>query len=118
MAPTSFGARKAVEAIGKTARWTIPEHPSSKEIFSYLKNHTVAEGSGFRSSRTRTKGSLEEGFSQATSTMQASYEVPYIQHVPLEPRAAVAEWEGDHLTVWTGTQRPSERRKRWAPRTQ
>jgi isoquinoline 1-oxidoreductase len=26
--------------------------------------------------------------------------------VPLEPRAAVAQWEGDHLTVWTGTQRP------------
>ncbi|MEE8256485.1 MAG: molybdopterin cofactor-binding domain-containing protein, partial [Acidobacteriota bacterium] len=106
VAPTSFGAQKAVEAIGKTARWTIPEHPSSKEIFSYLKNHTVAEGSGFRSSRTRTKGSLEEGFAQAAGTLAACYEVPYIQHVPLEPRAAVAEWEGDHLTVWTGTQRP------------
>jgi isoquinoline 1-oxidoreductase len=26
--------------------------------------------------------------------------------VPLEPRAAVAEWSGDKLTVWTGTQRP------------
>ena len=26
--------------------------------------------------------------------------------MPLEPRAAVAEWEGDKLTVWTGTQRP------------
>jgi len=25
---------------------------------------------------------------------------------PLEPRAAVAEWHGDRLTVWTGTQRP------------
>ena len=30
----------------------------------------------------------------------------YIAHAPLEPRAAVAEWKGDHLTVWTGTQRP------------
>ena len=26
--------------------------------------------------------------------------------MPLEPRGAVAEWEGDKLTVWTGTQRP------------
>ena len=26
--------------------------------------------------------------------------------MPLEPRAAVAEWNGDKLTVWTGTQRP------------
>ncbi len=25
---------------------------------------------------------------------------------PLEPRAALAKWDGDKLTVWTGTQRP------------
>ena len=25
---------------------------------------------------------------------------------PLEPRAAVAQWAGDELTVWTGSQRP------------
>ena len=31
----------------------------------------------------------------------------YIAHVPLEPRAAVAEFAPDgSLTVWTGTQRP------------
>jgi isoquinoline 1-oxidoreductase len=35
-----------------------------------------------------------------------SYTIAYIAHVPLEPRAAVAEWQGDQLTVWTGTQRP------------
>jgi isoquinoline 1-oxidoreductase len=32
--------------------------------------------------------------------------VSYIAHVPLEPRAALAKWDGDSLTVWTGTQRP------------
>ncbi len=26
--------------------------------------------------------------------------------MPLEPRAAVAEWKDDRLTVWTGSQRP------------
>ena len=26
--------------------------------------------------------------------------------MPLEPRAALARWDGDNLTVWTGTQRP------------
>src|SRR6185436_4074462 len=29
-----------------------------------------------------------------------------IAHTPLEPRAAVAEWQDGKLTVWTGTQRP------------
>ncbi|MGH9800060.1 MAG: xanthine dehydrogenase family protein molybdopterin-binding subunit, partial [Blastocatellia bacterium] len=32
--------------------------------------------------------------------------VAYIAHAPLEPRAAVAEWQDGKLTVWTGTQRP------------
>jgi isoquinoline 1-oxidoreductase len=36
----------------------------------------------------------------------ARYEIAYIAHAPLEPRAAVAEWAPDgKLTVWTGTQR-------------
>src|SRR6185295_16422307 len=39
-------------------------------------------------------------------TFEASYRIPYIAHTPLEPRAAVAEWQDGKLTVWTGTQRP------------
>jgi isoquinoline 1-oxidoreductase len=39
-------------------------------------------------------------------TFEASYRIPYIAHVPLEPRAAVAEWQDGKVTVWTGTQRP------------
>ena len=38
--------------------------------------------------------------------VRANYEVAYIAHVPLEPRAAVAQWEGAKLTVSTGTQVP------------
>lgn len=30
----------------------------------------------------------------------------YIAHTPMEPRAALAEWNDGKLTVWTGTQRP------------
>jgi isoquinoline 1-oxidoreductase len=35
------------------------------------------------------------------------YTVAYVQHAPMEPRAAVAEWDGGKLTVWTGTQQPA-----------
>ena len=38
--------------------------------------------------------------------LRRSYVVPYIQHAPLEPRAAVAEWKEGRLTVWTGSQNP------------
>lgn len=36
----------------------------------------------------------------------ASYHVAPIAHVPLEPRAAVAQWDGDTMTVHSGTQAP------------
>jgi isoquinoline 1-oxidoreductase len=42
----------------------------------------------------------------AARTVTTSYRIPYIAHVPLEPRAAVAEWAGGRVTIWTGTQRP------------
>ena len=41
-----------------------------------------------------------------TTKLDATYTIAYIAHAPLEPRAAVAEWEDGKLTVWTGTQRP------------
>jgi isoquinoline 1-oxidoreductase len=41
-----------------------------------------------------------------SATGLTSYKIAYIAHVPLEPRAAVAEWNDGALTVWTGTQRP------------
>jgi isoquinoline 1-oxidoreductase len=38
--------------------------------------------------------------------VRSEYHVAYIAHVPLEPRAALAEWKGGKLAVSTGTQRP------------
>ena len=46
------------------------------------------------------------GWRSAAHRLDADYTVAYIAHAPLEPRAAVAEWEDGKLTVWTGTQRP------------
>jgi len=51
-------------------------------------------------------GSVEDGLKNADHRLQQSYTVEYIAHAPLEPRAAVAEWSGENLTVWTGSQRP------------
>jgi len=51
-------------------------------------------------------GSVEQAMAKAGLKLEEQYTVQYIAHAPLEPRAAVAEWSGDNLTVWTGTQRP------------
>src|SRR5205807_5501387 len=51
-------------------------------------------------------GSPDEALAKAEHHLDATYTVAYIAHAPLEPRAAVAEWQDGKLTVWTGTQRP------------
>jgi isoquinoline 1-oxidoreductase len=51
-------------------------------------------------------GSVEEALGKAEHRLEHSYNIAYIAHAPLEPRAAVAEWNDDQLTVWTGSQRP------------
>ncbi len=110
-APSSRRARKAVEAIAPTARWETTDQPSSEELFSYLKEHALTKGSGGGGPRTQTKGSVEEALAGARRVVRATYKVAYIQHVPLEPRAAVAEWEDGRLTVRTGTQCPNRVRR-------
>jgi isoquinoline 1-oxidoreductase len=51
-------------------------------------------------------GDVEDAFRRAEHVLEATYYAPHISTLPMEPRAAVAEWEGDRLTVWAGTQRP------------
>ncbi|MGH9676423.1 MAG: xanthine dehydrogenase family protein molybdopterin-binding subunit, partial [Candidatus Acidiferrum sp.] len=77
--------------------------PSSKELFSYLKQN--AKPNGDERSR-RTKGSMAAGLAAAAHRLDATYTVAFIAHAPLEPRAALAEWSDGKLTVWTGSQRP------------
>jgi len=98
-APSSFRAAQALEAVAKTASWKTSPHPSSKEIFSYLKEHA-------RAGRPNTRGSVETGLAEASKVLSETYEVAYIQHTPMEPRAAVAEWKNGNLTVWTGIDWP------------
>ena len=110
-AATSFRAQQAVEILSSKASWKTSPHPSSKELFTYLKQKAVTDESGQRNPRVRSKGSLQEGLAAAKHTVKASYEIAYIQHAPMEPRAAVAEWQDGRLTVWTGTQQPQRVRR-------
>jgi nicotinate dehydrogenase subunit B len=94
-------AERAAAAV--RAQWNAPAQPSESELFDYLKTHEQKEKDP---DDEIIKGSVEEARAWAAKTLQQTYTVAYIAHVPLEPRAAVAEWKGSKLTVWTGTQRP------------
>jgi isoquinoline 1-oxidoreductase len=107
VAPDSHTASKAAEAI--TARWQSPAQPSNAELFDILRKPRSGTGDGEGAERgggARPQGSIADGFAAADKKIEQTYTVDYIAHAPLEPRAAVAEWIGNKLTVWTGTQRP------------
>ena len=103
VAPNEHLADRAIEAI--EAQWSHPSQPSHEELFDYLKQHPV-ETRGWGGRSNHRQGTVEEGLKAADVMLEGSYTVAYIAHAPLEPRAAVAEWEAGKLTVWTGTQRP------------
>ncbi len=102
-AADSATAAKAIAAI--KADWKTTPQPSGKDLFSYLKDNAAHDGAGDPDSK-QSHGSLEKGLEAADKKLSTSYGVAYIAHAPLEPRAAVAEWENGKLTVWTGSQRP------------
>lgn len=98
-APTSYAARKAVETLAATAKWQIKEHPPSDRVFAVLKETG-------KKPREQNRGAMPEALEKSPKRLKATYQVPFIQHAPMEPRAAVAEWIDGKLTVWTGTQNP------------
>ncbi|OLD25431.1 MAG: isoquinoline 1-oxidoreductase [Acidobacteria bacterium 13_1_40CM_3_55_6] len=99
-------ATKAAGAIATD--WKAPGQPSNAQLFDVLRKPAAerrggGEGGG---GGARPQGSIADGLAAADKKLEQTYTVAYIAHAPLEPRAAVAEWNGDKLTVWTGTQRP------------
>ena len=100
-APTEREARDALAAV--RAQWKEKPQVSSREIFSYLKKNAEPK---VDDRHRNQRGSVEDALTGAAHRLDATYTVAYIAHAPLEPRAAVAEWSGDKLTVRTGSQRP------------
>lgn len=101
VAPTERAARRAAAGVKVEWRHTAGQ-PSHETVYEHLK---TSSGGG-RAPSPQSTGNTAQALASAARTFEASYRIPYIAHVPLEPRAAVAEWTDGKLTVWTGTQRP------------
>jgi len=101
------GSESAAAALAAIhAEWKSEPQPSSKELFDYLRKSTVEGKDPTGDGDRYDVGAVDQALSAADHRLQQTYTVSYIAHVPLEPRAALAKWDGDNLTVWTGTQRP------------
>ena len=77
--PTYRSAKAAIESV--EAKWEEGSTVSTADLYSLFGVARPGEGT-------------------------SAYQCAYIAHAPLEPRAALAEWDGERMTVHTGTQRP------------
>ncbi|MGH9737305.1 MAG: molybdopterin cofactor-binding domain-containing protein [Candidatus Acidiferrales bacterium] len=102
-AATEEAANRALAAL--QAKWNEQPQISNNELFAYLKSNPV-DAKGFEGPSRNETGSVDKDLAAADHQLRQTYTVSYIQHAPPEPRAAVAQWSGNMLTVWTGTQRP------------
>ena len=91
-APTTSEAASAVAAL--RAEWKNSPQTSARTLFTDLKEPVSASPA------------IDKALAEAHHKLERTYPVAYIAHTPLEPRAALARWDGGKLTVWTGTQRP------------
>ncbi|MGH9171808.1 MAG: xanthine dehydrogenase family protein molybdopterin-binding subunit [Acidimicrobiales bacterium] len=104
-------ARKALATID--AEWDEPP-PITQDLVDYLRSHPLEGGGGRQQDIDDSVGDVADALRAATATVTATFTTAYLAHVPLETRAAVAEWDGGRVTVWVGTQMPFGVRSRVA----
>ena len=98
VAPSERALEQGMAAV--RAEWSpAPAQPDSDSVFDHLRSTAPTDGG-------RPVGDVAAAKTSAAFSLAETYRIPYIAHVPLEPRAAVAEWNDGKVTVWTGTQRP------------
>lgn len=102
-APDLAAAERALSLIA--AEWDFTPQASERNLVAHLRFHPVKEEGWEGELHSRT-GSVDDALQSAPIRLAATYTTAFIAHAPMETRAVLAEWEGDRLTVWTGTQQP------------
>ncbi len=75
---------------------------SSEDISRTLKE--AAQGSG---TALRDDGDVQAALDGAAIKLEASYEVPYLDHAPMEPMNCTARVRDNECEIWAPTQSPS-----------
>lgn len=102
IAATTWQALQAAEAI--TFDWGPAPYPaSSAEISAML---TASFDAAHQDSTKRDEGDVEKAL--VGDLFEAAYEAPYLAHATMEPMTAVAYLQEGAMTIWVGTQLPTQ----------
>jgi nicotinate dehydrogenase subunit B len=113
VAPDDLTATAAIAAID--VDWDLPDRasPGPADLASYLRQHLV-HGEGRGAAVVSETGDPDKFLRDGAVRIAATYDAAYVAHVPLEPRSALARWDGGRLTVWTATSTPFRARQELA----
>jgi isoquinoline 1-oxidoreductase len=106
VAPDVATARSA--AAGISCEWKSDPLTPRAEWPAFFKKHAVApvEQPKARYPPLLRRGDVDAGLSAAARRKVSTYWLPPVAHVPLEPRAAIAAWNGGAVTIHCGVQAP------------
>jgi nicotinate dehydrogenase subunit B len=107
VAKTEWSTIQAARAL--KVSWSTPSTKlpaNDEELYAYLKNTK-----SFRDQVAVNKGDATSAISQASKTFEATYRWPFQLHGMIGPSCAVADVNGDHATIWAGSQGSFRTRK-------
>ena len=78
-------------------------HPDWK---SYADNYDIVRDGNDACHSSVVHGDVEAGFAAADHIVRERYVADMSHAAPIEPRAVVAEWHGEQVTIWSSTQVP------------
>ena len=94
-----------VEAAAPGAPLVHETHAVSESRAAYFGIRPI-EGTNVCHRFRLRHGDVDAGFAEADVILEETFRTAGAQHCHMEPHACLAVWEGDSLTVWTGTQTP------------
>ena len=101
----TFGAARAAAGAVKLSIEPAPHAVTADQALAEGAPKLRSRGNvSPRSPRIIQRGDVDAGLRAADVTITREYRTPVALHTALEPHGAVAEWEGDRLTVWESTQ--------------
>jgi CO/xanthine dehydrogenase Mo-binding subunit len=94
------------ELAAEAAEKIVVEYESLPAVFDPLEAmredaHKVHAGSNVYASKVIRRGDVEHGFAQSDRIFEGRFTTQMVEHVSIEPHAAIAEWDANgRLTVW------------------
>jgi nicotinate dehydrogenase subunit B len=102
VADKEWDAIKAARDLKVTWSKAAPPFPEQAALYDHIRNAPVRK----REMAGAQSGNVDEAFKNAARIVEAEYEWPFQSHASMGPACAVADVKDDHVTFWTGSQKP------------